>query len=75
MAKFCFSRRIAVLGMTVWIGVAFAGLSQAQFLKPRRDGPGPRVSGRHRVDQLRPTHHVQAPRQGRIGPLLDQRML
>ncbi len=36
-----------------------------------RDGPGPRVSGRHGVDQLRPPDNGQTPRQGRNAPLLD----
>ena len=41
MSRFRFSRRIVVLGLTVWIAAAFAGVSQAQFLKPGETAPAP----------------------------------
>jgi len=41
MSVFCFSRRVAALGMIVWITAAFAGVSQAQFLKAGETAPAP----------------------------------
>ena len=67
--------RLVVLGLTVWIAVAFADGVPGAVPQAGQDGPGPRVPGRHAVDQLRPADHGQAPRQGRTGPLLDQRLL
>ncbi len=44
-SSFCVSRRIAALGMTVWIGVGFAGASKAQILKPGETAPAPEFRG------------------------------
>ena len=41
MTSSCFSRRNAVLFMTIWIAFAFAGTSRAQFLKPGETAPAP----------------------------------
>ena len=45
MSSFCFSLRIAVLGLAVWISVAFAGVARAQFLKPGETAPAPEFRG------------------------------
>ena len=37
----CLSRRIAALGLAIWISGAFAGASHAQFLKPGETAPAP----------------------------------
>ena len=39
------SRRFAVFGLSVWIMVAFAGVSRAQFLRPGETAPAPEFRG------------------------------
>ena len=66
-------RPLVVLGLTLWIAVAFAEGSRA-IARAGEDCSGPRVPRRHAVGQFTPADNVQAPRQGRTGPLLDQRV-
>jgi len=45
MSRFRVSRRIVPLGLTAWIAAAFAGASQAQFLKTGKTAPAPEFRG------------------------------
>jgi peroxiredoxin len=45
MSRFVDAHRNAVLAMTVWIVLAFTGVSQAQFLKPGKTAPAPEFRG------------------------------
>ena len=39
------SRRVVVLGLTMWIVSVLAGVSRAQFLKPGKTAPAPEFRG------------------------------
>ena len=45
LSRFVYAHRNAVLAMTVWIALAFIGVSQAQFLKPGQTAPAPEFRG------------------------------
>ena len=45
MPKFCFSRPIALFGLTVWTAFTFAGVCRAQFLKPGETAKAPELRG------------------------------
>ena len=39
------SRRVVVLGLTVWFASVLAGVSRAQFLEPGKTAPAPEFRG------------------------------
>jgi peroxiredoxin len=45
LSRFVYAHRNAVLAMTVWLVLAFTGVSQAQFLKPGETAPAPEFRG------------------------------
>ena len=45
MPRFRSSRRVVVLGLTIWIVSMFAGVSRAQFLKPGKTARAPEFRG------------------------------
>ena len=45
LSRFVYAHRNAVLAMTMWIALAFTGVSQAQFLKPGETAPAPEFRG------------------------------
>src|SRR5258708_7125321 len=45
MSNLRYDRLIVMLGLTAWMTAAFAGSSQAQFLKPGETAPAPELKG------------------------------
>ena len=70
------SCRIVALGLVAWTTAAFAPASRAQFLTlDKKTAPAPEFQGVTQWINSEPLTMSGASRQGRPGPLLDERML